>query len=142
MWKQRFKRSPNGFTLIETMVIVAIIGMLAGLGVPALSQYVQRQRVVGARNTLIADIQYARSLAIARRATYRIDFGATQYQIIENGPENVVKTATAPDGVTYAAGANPNFYPWGLTDPVNIVVGNPRKSSNVNLLPNGTVSHD
>ena len=68
MWKQRFKRSPNGFTLIETMVIVAIIGMLAGLGVPALSQYVQRQRVVGATNTLIADIQYARSLAIARRA--------------------------------------------------------------------------
>lgn len=138
----RFIRSPKGFTLIETMIIVAIIGVLAGLTIPAFANYIQKQKVIGARNSLMADIQYARSLAIARRTTFQIDFEAGQYEIIIPGPDTVIRSKTAPEGVTYNADGDPNFYAWGLSDACNIAVSNFQKTSNVSLLPNGTVSYD
>jgi prepilin-type N-terminal cleavage/methylation domain-containing protein len=138
----RFIRSSRGFTLIETMIIVAIIGVLAGLTIPAFANYIQRQKVIGARNELMADIQYARSLAIARRTTYQIDFEAGQYRLIIPGPDTVIRTKTAPDGVTFNADTDPNFYAWGLSDACNIAVSNFKRTSNVSLLPNGTVTYD
>jgi Tfp pilus assembly protein FimT len=124
------------------MVIVAIIGVLAGLTIPAFSNYLQKQKVIGARNELLADLQYARSLAIARRTRFVIDFEPAQYQIILQGPNDVIRTKTAPDGVTFNADVDPVFYPWGLADACNIAVGSLAKTSNVNLLPNGTVTYD
>ena len=138
----RFIRSSKGFTLIETMVIVAILGVLLGLTIPAFGNYIARQKVIGARTELMADLQYARSLAIARRTTFRIDFTASDYQLILPGPDDVIRQRTAPDGVTFNADTNPNFYPWGLSDACNIQVGNFKITSTVSLLPNGSVSHD
>jgi prepilin-type N-terminal cleavage/methylation domain-containing protein len=138
----RLMRSSKGFTLIETMVIIALIGVLAGLTIPSFANYLQRQKVIGARSELMADLQYARSIAIARRTTFRVDFQLDRYQIILPGPDDVIRTNTAPNGVTFTADANPNFYPWGLSDACNIQVSNFRKTSNVSLLPNGTVTHD
>jgi len=142
MSKLRFKRSSKGFTLIETMVLVAIIGVLAGLTIPSFASYMARQKVNGATNQLMADIQYARSIAIARRTTFRMEFQADSYQIILPGPDDIIRDKTAPDGVTYNADTDPNFYAWGLSDACNIAVGNFKKTTNVSLLPNGTVTHD
>ena len=138
----RFIRSSKGFTLIETMVLVAIIGILAGLTIPSFANYLAKQKVIGARSELMADLQYARSLAIARRTTFRIDFDAGEYRLILPGPDEVIRQNSAPDGVTFNADANPNFYPWGLSDACNIQVSNFKKNTTVSLLPNGTVTYD
>jgi Tfp pilus assembly protein FimT len=124
------------------MVIVSILGILAGLTIPSFARYLQRQKVIGARNELMADIQYARSLAIARRQTYQIDFEPGQYDIVIPGPNTVIRTRTAPDGVQFNADVDPNFYPWGLADACNVAVNSHLKTANVSLLPNGTVDHD
>ena len=142
MSTRTYLRSSRGFTLIETMVIIVIIGILAGLTIPSFARYLQRQKVIGARNELMADLQYARSLAIARRQTFQIDFEQTQYDIIIPGPNTVIRSKTAPSGVQFNADADPNFYPWGLSDACNIAVDSHLNTSNVSLLPNGSVSHD
>ena len=142
MSKLRFIQTSRGFTLIEMMIIVAIIGVLAGLTIPGFANYLHKQKVIGARNELMADLQYARSLAIARRTTFRVEFELDRYRIILPGPDDVIRSNDAPDGVQFTADADPNFYPWGLSDACNVQVHNFKKTSNVNLLPNGTVTYD
>lgn len=46
------KREIAGFTLIEAMVLVAVLGILAAIGIPNYSRYVTRGHLVEAGNAL------------------------------------------------------------------------------------------
>lgn len=58
----------RGFTLIELVMTVAILGILISLGVPSLVDLVRDQRVKTVVGDLYSSIVYARSEAITRNA--------------------------------------------------------------------------
>ncbi len=59
-------QASNGFTLIELMVTVAVVGILAVVGVPAMAGLINANRINGASDNLTAALQLARSEAIRR----------------------------------------------------------------------------
>ena len=50
--KLRFKKKANGFTLIELMVVVAIVGVLTAVGLPQLSKAQDKAKDNSAKATL------------------------------------------------------------------------------------------
>jgi type II secretion system protein H len=90
----RMEGADAGFTLIEMMIVVVIIGIAAAMAVPMISSGASFQ-VRSAANLVAADLEYAKSMAISRGQPYKVVFDATDesYQIKDSAD-----TAIAPPG--------------------------------------------
>ena len=77
--KLRSKRKANGFTLIELMVVVAIVGVLTAVGLPELTKAQNKSKDSGAEATLVnAAKECSISLLVDTAADAKTAFAATQ----------------------------------------------------------------
>ena len=60
-------RAQRGFTLMELMVVLTVVGIIMGLAVPNFSLYIRNSRLTGAANDLLASVSLARTEAIKRQ---------------------------------------------------------------------------
>ncbi len=59
-------RHPSGFTLIEVLVVIALLGIVTALAAPGFASLVQNNRVQAAAGELQRALYYARSEAMSR----------------------------------------------------------------------------
>ena len=62
-----------GFTLIELMVAVAVVGVVVAIGMPSFGELLKNNRMVTQANTIIASLHQARSETINRGISVRIE---------------------------------------------------------------------
>jgi prepilin-type N-terminal cleavage/methylation domain-containing protein len=99
-------RHRAGFTLMELMIVVVIVGVLAAIAIPAFSGYVQRSRTTEAFR-MLGEIRQ-------RQESYRVEFGrycgnlgwnpaaygsASQLQPWNNVDANWAQLGVTPDGL-------------------------------------------
>ena len=56
----------KGFSLVELLVVVAILGVLAGLAAPSFTSLIRSNRLTAAANDLLGAVALARSEALKR----------------------------------------------------------------------------
>jgi prepilin-type N-terminal cleavage/methylation domain-containing protein len=73
------KQKDSGFSLVETMTVVAIIGILAAIAVPSYQDMIERNRLKQAVEALKSDMQFARTEAIKRSSDLRLTLVAATW---------------------------------------------------------------
>lgn len=69
-----YRKSQTAFSLVELLVVMAIIGILAGIGLPALRGLGGSNDMAAANRQLMDDLSYARFKAINERTTVYMVF--------------------------------------------------------------------
>lgn len=59
----------RGFTLVELMIIVTLLGIFAAIAVPNFSQLIDNNRVQATSNELVGLLQYARAYSVENRTS-------------------------------------------------------------------------
>ena len=91
----------QGFTLIELIIAVAIIGILSATGYTYLSRLIPRYRTYEAARDLASNIQKARGLAAQDSREYRIALIAADSAYLDPGTDN--------EGIYYVEAGNREF---------------------------------
>ena len=102
----------SGFSLIELIFVLVLLGILTSLAGPRLNAWITQTQVERAASELMADLSYARTLAVRSGQQSTITLEANRYTIRADG--RVAKTveiaADAPGmqlSTTIAAGTLP-----------------------------------
>ena len=141
MYKIQAKRQESGFSLIELIVVIAILGVLMSIAIPAFSKWLPGYRLRAAAKDLYTNLQYIKLAAIKQNATCAVvfDTGVSpgRYFLCTNpgangtwdgpaamgGDDTAIRTVNLSEfgsGVNYGAGSATNAIPGGAApaDPI------------------------
>jgi type IV fimbrial biogenesis protein FimT len=101
-------RRQRGLTLIEACVVLAVTVVVAGSAVPGLQHQIDTRRLDGAATRLATDLQFVRTLAVARNEPVRIGFEtgpAGACYVIHTGPAGACPCGAASTATPAASTA-------------------------------------
>jgi len=122
------KTLEKGFTLIELMIVVAIIGILAAIAIPAYQDYTIRAQVTEGLN-LAGDLKAAVAENIAATGAWPANNAAVGVTAVKSGKYvAAVNIVTGTINITYGLQANANL----IATPVLSI--RPRLSANQDVI--------
>ena len=130
----RFKKTARGFTLIELIVVIALIAILTAIAVPSYQTFMVRSRLKGAARQVMSDLMNARMMAVSlnQKVKVHVESDGHTYKIWSDA--NNDGTVADNEGVNISKDVHQDYYDVTLTG--NYTIFNPRGAAS----PPGTVT--
>ena len=129
----------RGFSLVEMMIIISIVGILATVSAPPVFRYVQSNRLQTNADRMAADLQYARAVSIANSEILRFTATPAGYQLLNPITGIVLRETELGHDLSLMMNQSADFYPWGMADATIFNLGSGSANIQINLLPTGIV---
>ena len=95
----------KAFTLLETIVVLAIIAFFFAVSVPLFSKFAEKSKLETAARNIVSTLRTARSYAINNSATYGVVFDTAptphQYYIQDEGANVIDKKYRLPTQIRF-----------------------------------------
>jgi len=120
-------KKQKGFTMIEMVIVTAILSILIAIAIPQMTQFIKGYRLNGATRVAWSDMQNARMTAIKENRSIRVEFTSpTSYRFVRTDTSEVISTrdltAAYPNVTVISSGGSIIFNSRGTTDPTTITV--------------------
>ena len=103
----------KGFTFIELMIVLVILGILAGLAIPSLDLLFSKDKLRASTSTVTSSLYVARMKAVNEAEPYGVQFNVDGLFTIVRDPEGASEIRGAgyklEDGITFS---EVNFEDW------------------------------
>lgn len=142
----------SGFTLIEIMIVIAIMSITAAVAAPHFHNFLCQKRLHGATRQIMSDLMFARMLTVSGRNKVKVIFNVNgkNYTIFEDknkngnidtGESTVKNIQNYFYDVTFKSTANPTFSPRGSASTGStITLMNPSGSKTLTVAISGRVN--
>jgi type IV fimbrial biogenesis protein FimT len=140
----------KGFTLVEIVIVIAILGIAAAVAAPNLASMMARHQLKGAARQVMGDLMWARMQSVSQKNEFKIfSMNSHEYKIlddddndgkVDDGEWNRRRDIREayPD-VSMSFSANPIFFPRGSASTGTITLMNRSGAKKVKIHLTGRV---